>query len=450
MFLRISERAQPRKKHSDSWELYPRRPRIERYATLGSAPHTVSPPFGIQNLAWFRNGKKDKTVSYCLDNIRRGVSAIPQAGYGAFATRSISSGHVVAPLPLVHFSIQDMEIWNTNGDIRTYHHLPDVQLYVHEGYQLLLNYCFGHKQSSMLFFPYSPTVNYINHAAGPTANVMLRWASSNYTNNLHRDEWFHREPASLQQNETQSGLILELVATRDIAPDEEILLDYGPEWEQAWQHYASVAFPSIHRDPNYVSANTYNQRLMWLYTLDEMQEMPQWAMTNAEEFPNWENVQLWCWTDDVSSEAVGSIEVLESVNNVDDGTGPSIELVTRDVFEFRNSKKLFLDYPCDIVDRHYNTTEFSTLDAFRQQYELAAAAAGSDPSQLAPSMFPDVTYTVKMYGQDDVSYVSGVPRYAIRFFDRKYGSDSSLRDSFRHSIMLPDHLVPTAWRDLQQ
>ena len=33
-------------------------------------------------------------------------------------------------------------------------------------------------------------------------------------------------------------LVFDLVATRDIAAGEEIYLDYGQEWEDAWNQYA--------------------------------------------------------------------------------------------------------------------------------------------------------------------------------------------------------------------
>ena len=38
----------------------------------------------------------------CMDNIREGVSSIPHAGRGAFASRKIRKGRLVAPAPLIH------------------------------------------------------------------------------------------------------------------------------------------------------------------------------------------------------------------------------------------------------------------------------------------------------------------------------------------------------------
>jgi hypothetical protein len=50
----------------------------------------------VRDLNWLQtNGR-------CMDNIRAGPSTIPHAGRGAFATRFIPKGHVVAPAPLIH------------------------------------------------------------------------------------------------------------------------------------------------------------------------------------------------------------------------------------------------------------------------------------------------------------------------------------------------------------
>jgi hypothetical protein len=63
----------------------------------------------------------------------------------------------------------------------------------------------------------------------------------------------------------------------------------------------------------------------------------------------------------------------------------------------------------------------------------------------------DVTYTAKIYpqGKDGTNFIMrGIPRRAVEFFDKSYKSDMFLHGVFRHEIALPDHMVPEAWRDL--
>eukprot|EP00978_Attheya_sp_CCMP212_P035034 scaffold150354_cov55-Attheya_sp.AAC.1 len=54
------------------------------------------PPITKRSVEWLKeNGK-------CLDNIKAGNSTIPEAGRGAFATRFIPKGSIIAPGPLIH------------------------------------------------------------------------------------------------------------------------------------------------------------------------------------------------------------------------------------------------------------------------------------------------------------------------------------------------------------
>ena len=181
------------------------------YVKLGSAQAAL--PNHIRSLEWLEKHGR------CLDNIEPGMSPIPQAGRGAFATRRIAKGQIVAPLPLVHIHRRHLEIYEsaetTNRKSRP----------KYLGQQLLLNYCFGNPKSNLLLFPYSPVVNYVNHNA-TNFNVKIQW--SNMSGN-HLD-WMDRTPEDLMA-EDHAGLVMELIATRDIAIGEEILLDYGYDWD---------------------------------------------------------------------------------------------------------------------------------------------------------------------------------------------------------------------------
>ena len=48
---------------------------------------------------------------------------------------------------------------------------------IHAGYQLMMNYAFGHPKSSMLMSPYGPGASFINHNS-TGANVRLQWADA--------------------------------------------------------------------------------------------------------------------------------------------------------------------------------------------------------------------------------------------------------------------------------
>ncbi len=83
----------------------------------------------------------------CLDNIEMKQSTNPNAGRGAFATRNIRKGDIVAPAPVIQITHrQSMELLKVKTD-------PIKGDLVEKSQQLLLNYCFGHRNSSILLYP---------------------------------------------------------------------------------------------------------------------------------------------------------------------------------------------------------------------------------------------------------------------------------------------------------
>ncbi|MGK3740744.1 MAG: hypothetical protein ACI90V_007594 [Bacillariaceae sp.] len=173
-------------------------------------------PGSVRSIEWLEaNG-------LCMDNIKPGPSTIPYAGRGAFATRDIKEGNLVVPVPLVHISDETILDMHQVESI-DYKNNPDEEpesMFVREsderiGIQLLMNYCFGHPESSMIFFPVGAVASYINHGSSKEkVNAKMVW--SDHPNN-HKD-WLYEE---LQPFNAMGGLVLEIVATKDIKEGEE-------------------------------------------------------------------------------------------------------------------------------------------------------------------------------------------------------------------------------------
>jgi len=75
----------------------------------------------------------------------------------------------------------------------------------------------------------SPLVNFINHDS-TKANVELRWATSAQ----HDHVQVHNISIDDLKTLEHTGLLLEFVATKDIQSGDELFLDYGSEWQRAW------------------------------------------------------------------------------------------------------------------------------------------------------------------------------------------------------------------------
>jgi hypothetical protein len=273
-----------------------------------------------------------------------------------------------------------------------------------EGYQLLLNYVYGHPESNLMMFPYSPVVNYINHNAS-TFNAKLQW--SDLPN--HNREWLEKSPDELLSIE-HTGLIMELVATRDIEAGEEVLISYGDSWESAWNDHVQNWKPYANAD-KYVSAAQLNKRVEWLRTPEELE---------ADPYPP--NVFLGCF-------------VNLSLERPPDSSAP---------LRWEYKRGLYMNghdiMPCEVVQRK----DFGDpKDAYDRRDSIRPVEAH---------------YTMRVYPpseEDDDGnerpvpdfVMDGVPRKAIRFFDEIYTSDQFLTNAFRHEIQLPDEMVPPAWRD---
>lgn len=346
----------------------------------------INVPDKVRSIDWLKEN------GVCIDNIAPFKSRIIQAGQGAFATRKIKKGEIVTPVPVVQIRREDLEIYDAE-DIEN----PTEVFY--EGRQILLNYCFGHNESSVLLFPYAPTVNYVNHHR-TKFNVELQWSSLPN----HKSSLLNMRPRDLA-NLDSAGLIMDMVATRDIEVGEEVYLDYGASWERQWNEYVAA----WEGEPEtFIPAWKLNQQVEWLRTTEELQ---------ADPYPP--TVLTVCWIPP-------RLHHLRSKKNKP--------------VEWRYEDNMFNDAvnidECEIVTR---------------ETEADADALNNERDSYRP---PDVRYTIVIRREDNPGLgplkISGVPRTAIMFLDTMYTNNQYVRGSFRHEIGLPDHLVPDVWRDLRQ
>jgi SET domain len=164
----------------------------------------------------------------CQDHMRPGHSTIPYAGRGAFATRSLRKGTVVGYAPLIHVAFAfDTMTQVKSGQNGTH---PD----------LIWNYSFGHKNSTLTLTPYGGMVNYINHDS-KQPNVRVRWPDKELI--AHKPEWLSKDLTFLRHSTAGVGLSFDYVALRDIEEGDEILMDYGDDWEEAWRTHVQRWVP---------------------------------------------------------------------------------------------------------------------------------------------------------------------------------------------------------------
>jgi len=168
-----------------------------------------------------------RRFGHCLSNVHVALSTVEHAGNGLFAVKPFMEGDIVVVSPVLN--------------------LPKKIIDNEEG--VLQNYCYASRDSDVVLFPLNNGAM-INHNSAGSANVRIDWFSwlDSYraiaTKYHFKQEAGVFDLAHLMMLPVEelfgypfAALDLSFIATRDIAADEEIFVDYGSEWVHAWSRY---------------------------------------------------------------------------------------------------------------------------------------------------------------------------------------------------------------------
>ncbi|KAL7526358.1 hypothetical protein ACHAXR_004417, partial [Thalassiosira sp. AJA248-18] len=328
--------------------------------TIGSAESRH--PYTIRTLEWLNEHGR------CMDNIRPGNSTIKQAGRGAFATRFIPEGGLVAPGPVLHIANRtSLNLYEMGEDGSRDTNRPD-------GMQLLLNYCFGHHKSTVILCPYTSPSAYINHNS-KSPNTKVVWAKDSTPN--HNSYWLE-ENVTFLKSMASIGLSIDYVATRDIEPGEEVFIDYGPEWEQSWDKYVKEWTPPAGSE-TFVSA-AIMQKDLYTPLRTETEQLP-------EPYP--ENIVFYCHY----------------------GYEPG---VPEGPWEWVDEWAFLPTCPCDIISREAGEVDNDGNTA----YYYTAVIWNED--ELGDDTINKMEHDIPS-GQNHI--LTDVPRWAIEIQDRLYSKD---------------------------
>uniref|UniRef100_A0A7S1D0D5 SET domain-containing protein n=1 Tax=Cyclophora tenuis TaxID=216820 RepID=A0A7S1D0D5_CYCTE len=210
----------------------------------------------------------------------------------------------------------------------------------------------------------------------------------------HKVEWYDMTPEELVETEFQYiGLLMEIVATKDIAPGEEVFLDYGDEWDAAWDFHVEEFNKKLGDEiPN-------PWPIRGLDLNEEYREKPYKTVEEQANEPYPSDTRQMCFlTLDTNTESTIRSWVAP------EKTSP---YTTDNLFDCRVMKRIQAE------DKLYN-------------------------------------YTVEWTSDDDeVTTIENVPHKAITFIDAAGKSDQFFQGAFRHYIGIPDDIFPQgSWRDL--
>ena len=359
----------------------------------GSALH--SNPEVVKDMAWL------KKEGYCQDNMVAGVSKIEHAGRGAIAARDIKKGEIVAPMPLVPI-IKGRDVLTMYEIDEEDQDKPPIKTK-----QFLTNYVLEHPNCSILFFPAGPITSLINHG-GKKANVKMSWSTKSWSDVKAAQEATADELPMF----SSADMIIDLVATRNIKKGEEVLLDYGDDWANAWNEHVKN-WSKVTKDAKlFQSAMVINE----IYHGAGKATKP--LPTSSEESVAGDNVQLMC-------HLLYDEDKIERRRNQD---GSRTKVYPWIPHPNKGENRLKTDLAvrgvnrmgCEIVERTGD-------EATGYKYVVRPLVESQGPKIL----------------------VKNVPHEVIRYVDKAYTNPQHEEHAFRHTIRFPDDIFPEAWKDLK-
>ena len=364
----------------------------------------------------------------CLENILPRQSTIfPQAGRGGLAQFRIKKGDMVAPAPLLQ--IMDKEALTIYEKVVS---SSKSDRWNETGKQLLLNYCWGHPESTMLLCPQTNVV-LLNHCSdrsktcGPHGpNAAIRWASRTW--HASTPSWLKMSLDELSE-QSMGGLAFEVVALRDIQPDEEVFIDYGIEWEDAWEsHVANWKRPPMSSDDSTIMDTWISAKVANDLDGDILDEM---VTGDLRHTTNHTYLFTGCYYKK-SEQDEDSIYYQQDA----DWTKLSDEqLLERYADDNGNDEYGYREYahhrdhsywPCSVLKRNNDAT-FYTVRIHQSLFSSTQPWAELGVPRL----------------------LTNYPRSAIHYFVKPNMSDQQLDGAFRHSIGIPNDMFPEQWKNLR-
>jgi hypothetical protein len=286
----------------------------------------------------------------------------------------------------------------------------------------MLNYAFGHFESTLHLLPVAPSVTFINHGPSPTrsneypsaktANVYLDWSTHEH---VYNDHGLHETPLSDWVVGEIPSIVMVLVALRDIEEGEELLLDYGRQWEKSWKNYMA------------------DWQEMWNKTGVVTKKSPRRAhdmlqLYKDQPFPIDIRIGQKPYPDGVVSGAyLGG-----TPTDVPDGSPRRNE---------KNNDILVWNGPATADELTGQTAVICDVLHRTPIYD-------KDGTTIVTYNYTILT-RLKNDGYENTVQILHVPHYAMTLIDRPYSSDLHSPSAFRHWIGIRDNIFPQVWRDLR-
>ena len=425
---------------------------------------------------------------------------------GLFAKRSLKKDEILTSTPMIPVHQEEMTMDRAKyakflEDADAHGNVQKIGIPAQKK-QLLENYIYGHAESSLMWLATAPLLHSVNHAphdqTSVQPNAKIQWHKTDIYSDAamtlsRRQRFHHAELLEMDSREVVlkhgMGLMLDLVALRDIGENEEILIDYGKAWDDAWKEHNKIWDATVdaikaghaaeklewkqqrkkereererdqkldsprahkkHRQrhvenamtalplSSYVTASDYND----LYPTQNLRTVSE---QRRKPYPS--NIETACYFDD---------DWIDTDTNEDEGAE---EITFMSWYQMTDRPDSCL-LPCiiterrDYIDREEAEVNDDDNDEFIDRNVESQPNGGSATTKRYTAKLIDnheentsIDYDCHLFKRFEY-YVTDIPREGIVFVNKLHSSDQWIDQAFRQPIGLPDEMVPMSWRDL--
>ena len=206
-------------------------------------------------------------------------------------------------------------------------------------------------------------------------------------------------------------MVIDIVATRDIIPDEEIFIDYGKNWEEAWTEHVK----KFRSEPHCENGSIGSKRVHAMNRDKFNSSYHEWTDSHFSV----------CFQDDQS--LVSTVYVVAANAEVSDSDKANFNLTS---------------------DYEGITTEHEGFNLTRDDSERLPClikASSQNSSAFDVIIFMDWSIPHELRYAEMIRIFEGFPPGNIEFIPKPWKSDLHWAGAFRHPIAMPDHVFPPHW-----
>lgn len=213
---------------------------------------------------------------------------------------------------------------------------------------------------------------------------------------------------------------MDVVATRDIAEDEEIFIDYGLEWQEAWDSHVQNW-----KSPCTTSSSSSSEQRLSSYQISQMNL----DKTNTD-YHTWSDDHFTVCTRSTNLTKADNKEVIYIVKEGKEGTEES-----------------------SAGETHTKVSNYRGITVNDEGFRYSQPNLDRQiPCKIITTTADDSTEIILFYGHSmAIEVYKGIKitqSSEITYLPKPFHSDMHHPRAFRHEIMIPDDIFPKQWMDL--